>query len=543
MKKSRSLLINYSGYPTTPNSFMPDNGLAVLAGSLLSSGHQTTVLDYNTLDIIGLLPQEYGEKLFLLKQGKTADGLNELRKISDCLNKLQDEDIKKKADEIADIIIEREINFLGLKLWTGRGFENGVKLAKEIKKRSSSTPIFAGGPHVDYFRERIYKVTDAFDVLAYGEGEETIVELAEHVLGKKELDSIPNLVIKKGSEVITTPERRVSDLNSSFPVYDLDVYPALDGDKKIKLFVSEFSRGCPFQCNFCGHSNKSGARWRSKNAQRISEEFRYVIETHGTRVFRNGDSNTPGYLIKEVAEKIIRDKLDVEYALISHVNNLDPDYFDVLKKSGCFSVFFGIESGNQQIVDHYIRKGLRLERAEEIIEKARESGLFVITSYIHPCPGETEESKKDTWEFIMRAKPDVATICPPIITPRSVWGENPGMFGIRLSENYFDELMFFTPALFFPPTMWKPLNYKINGKDFVQIAQESDRFAESLEKGGILTQVIEDTALMARHCQMGFKEFRDKVRHYLIVGDQENMRAIVKKINESARGAAVECMT
>lgn len=532
--KSKSLLINYSGYPTTPNAFMPDNGLAVLAGSLQSEGHETTVLDYNTLDIMRLLPQELGERLLGLKrEGRTE--LRELNEISEEIDRIQDGDIALKAAEITETASERKIDFLAMKLWTGRSFENSVKLAREIKKRNPSIPIFAGGPHVDYFRQRIYKVTDVFDALAYGEGEETIVGLADHVMGKKSLEAVPNLVIRKGGEVVETPEKRLSDLDRSFPVYDTGTYPALKGDAKIKMFISEFSRGCPFRCNFCGHSNKSGARWRSKSANHISSEFRHVIENHGTRVFRNGDSNTPGYLIKEISEKIVNEGLQVEYALISHVNNLDPEWFALLKKSGCFSVFFGIESGNQRIIDYYINKGLKLERAKRTIDSCRENGLFVVTSYVYPSPGETLETRKETHEFILASGADAVSICVPIVTPRSTWGDEPEKYGIELGSGYFDELMFFTPALFYPPTMWKPLNYRIDGRSFMEIAKESDAFARALEEEGVLTQVMDDAALMSRLCRMSFRDFRDKVRRYLTVGDYANMSAIVRKINDGAR--------
>lgn len=538
--KSRSLLINYTGYPTTPNAFMPDNGLAVLATSLLANGHETTILDYNTIDVMRLLPHEYGKRLMDLKREGAGNHSGEMKKISAELSLIQERDIAEKASEITHLIRRQKINFLGFKLWMGQSFENGIKLAEEIKRRNPSIKIFAGGPHVDYFRENIYKVTNVFDVLAYGEGEVTIVDLAEYSLGMKELKSIANLVIKDGSGIIETREERLQDLDKSFPTYDLDVYPALKGDKKLKLFISEFSRGCPFSCNFCGHSNKSGSAWRSKSPESIINEFRHVIETQGTRVFRNGDSNTPGKLIRDVAERIVREKLDVEYALISHVNNLDADSFDLLRRSGCFSIFFGVESGNQHIVDHYINKGLKLENVKKKIKECKDSGLFVVTSYVYPSPGETEESKNDTFKFINESGADAVAVCTPIITPRSAWGDKPAQYGIELSERYFDELMFFTPALFYPPTMWKPLSYKINGKDFFEIAIESDRFAESLEKNGILTQVMDDAALMAKHCRMDFREFRDKVRHYLSAGDQVSMEAIIQTINRSARELPVK---
>ncbi|HAO93083.1 MAG: hypothetical protein A2X99_00420 [Deltaproteobacteria bacterium GWB2_55_19] len=532
--KSRSLLINYSGYPTSLHAFFPDNGLAVLAGSLKSQGHATRILDYNTIDVMDLLPRELGERLYSLRQGNEGRS-GELERIRVEIDRIQDEDIERKASEISAAAVREKAGFIGMKLWTGKGFENCIKLANGIKKRLPHLPIFGGGPHVDYFRERIYKVTGVFDALAVGEGEETIVALAESVAAKKGYGAVPNLIFRDGAEIITTRERRLEDLSLSFPVYDAETYPALSGNKKLKMFISEFSRGCPFKCHFCGHSMKSGARWRCKTSEHILKEFRHVIENHGTRIFRNGDSNTPGFLIKDVAEKIISQGLGIEYALISHINNLDQGSFDTLKRSGCFSIFFGIESGNQKHLDRYINKGLNLERAKKTIRDCKKDGLFTVASFVYPPPGGTEETDCDTFAFIKETRPDAVYVCAPIVSPRSEWGDFPEKYGIELSAKYFDDLMFFTPALCLPPTLWRPLEYRINGRHFSEIALESTAFAKRLEDEGLLTQVMDDTALVSRHCAMGYLEFRDKVGHYLIIGDRESMGAIIEKINESAR--------
>ena len=178
-----------------------------------------------------------------------------------------------------------------MKLWTGKGFENCIKLANGIKKRLPGLPIFGGGPHVDYFRERIYKVTGVFDALAYGEGEETILSLAENAAAKKGYGAVPNLIFRDGREIITTRERRLEDLSLSFPVYDAETYPALSGNKKLKM-SSPSSAGCPL-VPLLRALMKSGARWRARprtHPRRIPPRHR----TPRTRIFRNGDSNTPG---------------------------------------------------------------------------------------------------------------------------------------------------------------------------------------------------------------------------------------------------------
>jgi radical SAM superfamily enzyme YgiQ (UPF0313 family) len=78
--------------------------------------------------------------------------------------------------------------------------------------------VFGGGPHVDWFHEMIYDVTDVFDVLAYGEGEETIVLLAGYIEGRKKLEEIPNLIFRKEGKIITTTEKRIEDLKAKLEV-------------------------------------------------------------------------------------------------------------------------------------------------------------------------------------------------------------------------------------------------------------------------------------------------------------------------------------
>ena len=49
---ARVLLVSYAGYPCTPSSLIPDNGLASLAGALIESGHEVRVLDFSTVNTL-----------------------------------------------------------------------------------------------------------------------------------------------------------------------------------------------------------------------------------------------------------------------------------------------------------------------------------------------------------------------------------------------------------------------------------------------------------------------------------------------------------
>ena len=254
---TRSLLINYSGYPAVIRSLALDNGLANLAGSLIQKGHQTTILDYATVDTIRrLFPHEYSDELnsltrkiiSSLEQGlpPQRDDLNSFRDLDDRINELQKEKVQQIAREISEYVKAHKVDFVGLKLWSGDGFAGSITIAEKLKQDNPRLPVFAGGPHVDSFKENIFDVCALFDALVYGEGEETITMLADYVSGKRKLQDIPNLIYKNNGRIITTSIKRISSLDSlPFPVYDEDVYLAMNGNQKIKMVFIDESRGCP----------------------------------------------------------------------------------------------------------------------------------------------------------------------------------------------------------------------------------------------------------------------------------------------------------
>ncbi|MDD5066019.1 MAG: cobalamin-dependent protein, partial [bacterium] len=271
----KCVLISYAGYPYTLSSLLPDNGLANLAGALIRAGHKARILDYGTVSTIKrLIPQNHTEELNrLFKQYGNRiykEGLVESNRLNENLQEYQEGQAREIGKEIARFIQTEKADFAGIKLWNGDGFTGSIMIAEEIKKLLPGFPVVAGGPHVDMYNKYIWERTDAFDLLAQGEGEETIVRLADHYDGRTSLAGIPNLIYRKGDEVITAEKKWIEDLNTlPFPVYDKDVYLAMKGDEKIKIVVLDESRGCPNTCFFCMQPMKSGNRIRIKKAERI----------------------------------------------------------------------------------------------------------------------------------------------------------------------------------------------------------------------------------------------------------------------------------
>jgi len=526
------------------NSLAPDNGLANLAGSLLETEHETLILDYSTVDTVKrMVPQELRAVLSdayeaFLGDMRTAGKLSE--KISNLLIELdgklerhKEKEFIRIADEIINKIKKVNADFIGFKLWTGDGFYGSEKIARHIKGKYPDLKIFAGGPHVDWFKENIFHYTDVFDAVAYGEGEETIILLAEYVMGKRELSEAPNLIYKQNGEIKFTDLKRVENLNLlPDPVYDEEIYPAMRDDQKMKFIMIDESRGCPNTCNFCIHPLKSGNRCRLRDVKKNVDLMERLGNKVGTNAFNFAGSNPPARLKNEIASEIIKRGLKVRYVCFGHVRDGDKEDYELLHKSGCISLFFGVESGSQEILDKDINKGVKVEQIIRALKKAKKAGLLTVASIIVPCPHETPETLKQTLDVLVEANPDAVVINPPGVIPGTQWYTNSNKFGLELHEDYIDKCMIYRIRTLLPLVLWEPLPYQIGGKTYYEAIAMAQRLAIELEKKQIITGIEDYLLLVASYLNISHAEVRDKNRRLFFTGDYLGIERMVNMFNE-----------
>jgi radical SAM superfamily enzyme YgiQ (UPF0313 family) len=535
---------------------MPDNGLASLAGELLRAENETLILDYGTVDNIRrMMPEDVSaeaKRIFAsaarkLESGKSLDedDVRDIALLDQRLHELGESHCLQIAKEICDEIERLKPQFVGFKLWNGDGFWGSIRIAKEIRQRYKNVRLFAGGPHVDVFMENIYRATDVFDCLAYGDGEETILQLCEFVEGKRALRDVDNVIFRNGpGGVQTNPCKRVSDLNSlPFPCYDEAIYPSMRGDQKIRILVMDESRGCRFSCYFCIHPVKSGHGMRCKSAERVVDEMRRAIQQMGIRAFRYAGSSTPPSLSKEIAERILREKLDVEYSGFGNFIDAVPEYYPLLAKSGCRSLAFGMESGSERILKDAMGKPVKLNRMRQVFRATRESGIFTVVAVIFPAPFDDSESEAETLSLIREVRPDSVSVLFPAVYPGTRWATEKARFGFDFDEQeYTDAAMRYKAKLLFPAEFWDDLPYSLSGQTFRDLVRETMRLSGTLERDGIATHLTDDFALMA--FLGGYaaheRDLRDMCRAWFFTGDVERIQEFVARVNSKAsvRGRA-----
>ena len=245
------------------------------------------------------------------------------------------------------------------------------KLAEKVKSINSSVKIIVGGAHVTGLHKRVLEECRFFDFAIYGEGDITFCELLDHLEDNgKTLSDIEGLIYRNEETIIITkPRNYMKDLDSLiFPAWHL--FPQ---GSDIPLFTS---RGCPFKCVFC--QRVIGDCVKTMSPSRVVKMMEWAISELGSTFFQIEDETFgvnrkwTDSLLDLMIENGINNK--VQWMANSRVNIANLDIYYKMRKAGCIGLGFGIESGNQKILDT-VNKGFKLENTEQAVAWAKQAGL------------------------------------------------------------------------------------------------------------------------------------------------------------------------
>ncbi len=544
----RWLLVNYAGYPYAPNSLMPDNGLANLAGALLAQGCEVEILDYCTVSTIQRMTSpELRARLsraWNTLRGSDRGMTASVRKFAAIASlpgaekerrRLQDLAVTVIGNELVSHIRGKSIDAVGFKLWNGDGLSESGRLASILRRQFPRLKLFGGGPHVDVFQDRILRHYPDFDALVYGEGEETIRHLALNGGESLSYGTIPNLIFTTNGTIQITEERMIEDLDQlPMPVYDPAIYPAMEGHDKVKVIVIDESRGCRNECAFCIHPIKSHRRIRLKSIPRLLLEVKELDRRHGFRSFRFAGSCTPYSLLNEFAAGIIRERLPVRYASFAHIRDAEEADFALIRQSGGVALFFGIESCSQTLLDG-MRKHITIAAIQETLRRSHDAGIFTVGSLIFPAPGETTATEAETLTLLPKLSLNALMLQAPIVTPRTSWFEEPEQYGIGIpdKELYLEMGMKWKVKLQLPPRFWDSIPLSIGGRSFKQVLAKAGEMGRKISGMSIPTSISDETYLMSLNAGMDPVKFRDNALAAFYSGDTTAIQDLVIAINGS----------
>lgn len=318
--------------------------------------------------------------------------------------------------EIEQTIAEYNPSIVGISA-KSQNFKSARRVAELVKKNNKDTLVIMGGPHPSLVGEDLLDYPE-IDICVKNEGEKTIVELLGAIDNQTALHNVNGIVCREEGEVVETPPREfIENLDTlCFPhehapevLKDYEQYPKT-------AFRSVFAtRGCPYNCFFCGSRNVWGRKVRFRSPENVAREIGGLLKL-GLK-FIHFDDDTFGVnkqYIADLCRALMRYSPGLKWGCEAHPKLMDDQVVALMKAAGCFHIQIGVESGNNEILSA-MRKNITIEEALEACKIVKRQGLELQAFFIVGYPQETEETLQDTITAMKNVKCDVLTYS--IFTP------------------------------------------------------------------------------------------------------------------------------
>ncbi|MBD3388584.1 MAG: radical SAM protein [Candidatus Altiarchaeales archaeon] len=282
--------------------------------------------------------------------------------------------------------------------------------AEMAKEADPEVRVVMGGPH-----PTIYPVETAslehVDVAVSGEGEHTMVEVVDRFERCKPLKDVRGIsYVECGRVVENGMSPFIEDLDSlPFPARELTPYRKYTSllAKRSPITTLFSSRGCPYRCLFCDRP-QMGKRFRARSASNVVDEMEECVGM-GIREFLVYDDTftVDRQRVLDICFEIRDRGLDIGWDIRARADSVDREMLSTLSRSGCERIHYGVESGNQGVLDT-LCKGITLRQAEDAFRWASEAGIETLAYFIIGSPGETLKTFDETLDFALKLDPDFA---------------------------------------------------------------------------------------------------------------------------------------
>lgn len=260
---------------------------------------------------------------------------------------------------------------------------------EEFKKQHKEIPVILGGAGPSNGPSEILKCFPAIDIVVNGEGEEPLLALMRSL---DSASSIAGVVSRSGNNIIENPQGpRIMDADTlSAPAWDL-----IDLDRYLVACIVT-ARGCPFSCEFCEVPRFWGNRVTRRSMDLIIDELKMLRRLGKRQININDDTFVYNKKwVIEFCKRLIDEKVDISWECFGRVELMNETMITWMVKAGCTGIFYGIESGNDEILAKMV-KGLTISKARETVKISVKHFKRVYTSFIWGFPYESMDQFFDT---------------------------------------------------------------------------------------------------------------------------------------------------
>ena len=386
----RILFINppYARFMGTGNSQFP-----------LSFGSMATILSKNNFEV-GIYDADFDENFIGCTISYESSFLSQHK-----IPKAASEKHHHVWLEIERVLSDFQPNVVAITSMTNK-FPMTSRIASIAKQMNEDTKVVIGGHHSSIFGPKLLMDRN-IDYAVIGEGELTFLELAQSLNGgTPSVSHIKGLVYKEREEIVVNPPREF--------ISDLDLLPIADRSLILNTnYVSQnnimTSRGCPFNCSYCGAQVIWGPKVRWQRVEKVIEEIKYLLSVSNSRSISFWDDSftaNKSYLKALLKEVELQ---GISFNCITRLDLVNDDILKDLKKAGCNSILFGIESGRDAILEA-MDKRMNRGFIKNQIRMVADLGISWTGFFMMGYPGETKEDMLATLEFMQELNPDYAEI-------------------------------------------------------------------------------------------------------------------------------------
>jgi radical SAM superfamily enzyme YgiQ (UPF0313 family) len=336
-----------------------------------------------------------------------------------------------------------EPKILGISTHT-ETYLSGLECARIAKSARPDLPVVTGGPHCTVMYEEVAQ-EDCVDYVVRGEGEQTMLELADYLIrGLGDPAEIKGLAFRQSGSVRATPDRPFIKDPDSLPFPDRGLLPLECYTFPGNVLTSR--GGCPFNCDFCAVNNIWQGRRRFRRPERVVEEVKQVIDQFGVDGIAFADDTftlNRGHTLRlcELLKDMTRTGGGVSWSCSTRADLVDRELLQEMVDAGCHSIQYGVEAGSQEILD-LIGKGITLEQVRQAVATSKEVGVQdVLCSFMFPHPGDTTETVRAQKEFMKELAAAGARISMSFTTPYpgTLYRERADELGIHVLSDCWDD--------------------------------------------------------------------------------------------------------
>jgi anaerobic magnesium-protoporphyrin IX monomethyl ester cyclase len=375
-------------------------------------------------------------------------------------------------------------------------YRPALEIVRIVKETLPNCLTIMGGPHVTILDKQTIQEPIAPDIVARGEGEQTLLQVANLVdkSSKDDLANIDGITFKKKDVVVRTKDRQfIQNLDElPHPAYDhFDLKGYKFSDKMYLPIIT--SRGCPFNCAFCLASEMCGRGFRARSPKKVADELEWLRNKYGADAFAFYDDTFTFDKKRayDICQEIVNRKVNLPWDCRTRVDQVTNEMLLKMKAANCKLIHYGVESGSQKMLN-LMKKGTTVEQNARAIKLTKEAGIGAAISVVVGYPGETPEMLQQTVDFIDKTKPDYVYMCQAIPYPGTEMAAHLEKLGWKMDPdwNHYDEVT----AVFKSPLLPQEIINKARKEFFDKFFSPTYYIRESL-KGDFYSKIMARTAL------------------------------------------------